>query len=149
MIRYSSAVTIGRPPGEVFPYVVEFEKQGQWIDVPMERLTEGPLRNGSRLVVTFGRPPLRASITLEVTALVPNERLAFATVSTGPVHWEGEYRLEPAGADATRMSQQGTLRFSGLWRLVEPMVGAEMRRNEIAELERLKAVLEVPDQAGP
>ena len=61
----------------------------------------------------------------------------------GPISWDGEYRLEPA-ADraATRLSQQGTLRFHGLWRLVEPIIGAEIRRNEIKELEKLKVLVE-------
>lgn len=142
MITYSSAVTIARPPAEVFPYVTERDKQAQWTDVPMEPLTEGPLRTGSRMVVTFGQPPLRTSVSLEVTAVEPNQLLAWTTFSKGPIHWEGEYRLEPVGEGQTRVSQQGTLRFSGLWRLAEPLVGAEMKRNEVAELERLKSVLE-------
>jgi len=71
--------------------------------------------------------------------------MAFTTVSRGGVQWEGEYRLTPTAAGmGTRLVQQGTLRFGGLWRLAEPIVGAEIRRNEIAELEKLKLVLETP-----
>ena len=48
----------------------------------------------------------------------------------------------PPDRAATRLSQQGTLRFHGLWRLVEPIIGAEIRRNEIKELEKLKVLVE-------
>ena len=47
MITYASEVLIARPPGDVWPYLVERERQGQWSDVPMEPLTEGPLGPGS------------------------------------------------------------------------------------------------------
>jgi hypothetical protein len=142
MISYRSQVTIARPPQDVFPYIVEPAKQALWADVPMQQITEGPWREGTRINVSFGRGPLRASIGLEVAALEPDQRLAFKTFTTGPIFWDGEYRLEPIGG-GTQLSQSGQLRFRGiLWRLLEPIVGAEIRRNEIAELERLKAVLE-------
>lgn len=142
MISYGSQVTIARPPQDVFPYIVEPAKQALWADVPMQQITEGPWRVGTRFTVSFGRGPLRASIGLEVAALEPDRRLAFTTFTTGPILWDGEYRLEPI-AGGTQLSQSGQLRFRGLlWRLLEPIVGAEIRRNEIAELERLKGVLE-------
>ena len=149
MITYGSEVVIARPPGEVWPYLVERDKQAQWSDVPMEPLTEGPLQPGSRMRLSFGQGPLRATLTLEIPALDSNERMAFTTVSQGGIHWEGEYRLAPADGMGTRLSQQGTLRFSGLWRLVEPIVGAEIRRGEVAELEKLKAILEQVPEPQP
>jgi uncharacterized protein YndB with AHSA1/START domain len=141
MITYGSNVTIARPPEQVWPYVTEPEKQAQWTDVGMKPVTQGPWRVGTRIDVTFGRPPLRASIGLELTAVEPGQRMAFMTYKPGPILWDGEYRLE-AVAGGTRLSQAGKLRFRGLWRLLEPIVGSEIRRNEIAELERLKKVLE-------
>lgn len=142
MITYSSAVTIGRPPEELWPYLVEREKQALWTDVPMQPLTEGPTAVGTRQRVSFGEGPLRASLDLEMTAVDAARRVAWTTVSTGGIHWEGEYLLEPQGSGGTRLSQHGTLRFRGLWRLAEPIVGAEIRRNEVAELEKLKRVVE-------
>lgn len=57
------------------------------------------------------------------------------------VAWEGRYRLAEA-PEGTRVSQQGTLSFGGMWRLAEPIVGAEVKRREIKELEKLKAIVE-------
>ena len=142
MIKYASDVMIARPPGDVWPYLVEREKQALYTDVPMLPLTEGPWRVGSRAVLSFGRGPLGARLTLEITSLDRDRRVAFTTVSHGGIRWEGEYRLDQVGETSTRLSQQGTIRFSGLWRLAEPIVGVEMRRNELAELEGLKKVLE-------
>ena len=42
----------------------------------------------------------------------------------------------------TAISQEGSFEFRGLWRLGEPLLGAEMRKGEEKELQRLKAVIE-------
>lgn len=80
-----------RPPGDVWPYLVERDKQAQWTDVPIEPSTEGPDQAGSRMRLRFGKGPLRASLTLEVTAADPPERMAFTTVSDGGLQWDGEW----------------------------------------------------------
>jgi len=140
VLTHQSSVSIGRSPDVVFPYFAEPEKQALWSDVPMRRLTEGPFGPGSQIEVTFGMGPIKARVGLEITALEQDARMAWRTVY-GPIRWEGEYRLEPSGA-ATLVSQRGTLPFTGLWRLVEPMAGAEIRSGEEKELEKLKAVVE-------
>ena len=67
---------------------------------------------------------------------------AFTSASNGSILWEGEYRVQPDGMGGTLLSQSGRLRFRGAWRLLEPIIGAEIRQGEIKELERLKAVAE-------
>ena len=141
MLRYQSAVSIDRPAATVFRYLSEPELQALWSDVPMRRLTEGPFATGSRMEVTFAGGPLKARIGLELTALESGRRMAFRSFS-GPIGWDGEYRLTATGAGSTRVEQEGRLAFHGLWRLLEPLVGAEISRGEVKELERLKAVVE-------
>lgn len=141
MITYSSRVTIDRPAEAVFPYLVEPAKQDLWSDVPMRRLSGGALRVGSRMELTLGSGPLKATLVLEVTELVQARRLTYGTVS-GPIDWDGEYRLAPTPSGGTEVAQEGRLRFKGLWRLVEPLAGAEISRGEVAELERLKTAVE-------
>lgn len=140
MLRYASQVTIDRPPAQVFPYFVDPTRQGQWSDVQMRRLTDGPFGPGTRMEVSFGMGPVTARIGLEITALEPERRMAWTSFS-GPIAWEGEYRLEPTG-QGTIVSQAGSLTFSGLWRLLEPIVGAEISAGEKKELERLKELVE-------
>jgi hypothetical protein len=85
--------------------------------------------------------PLKARIGLELSKVEPGRVLAFKSFS-GPIRWDGEYRLESTEGGATVVSQEGRLAFSGAWRLIEPLVGAEISRGEIKELEKLKSVVE-------
>lgn len=86
MLGYQSQVEIARPPEAVFPYLVEREKQALWSDVPMVPLTEGPLKTGSQMDLTFGKGPVKATLRLELTAVEPNRRMAWTTLS-GPIDW--------------------------------------------------------------
>jgi uncharacterized protein YndB with AHSA1/START domain len=141
VISYQSAVTIERPPETVFQFLIEPAKQALWSDVPMRQVTDGALGTGSRLEVTFAMGPLKAVVGLELAAVEPSRRMAFTTYS-GPIRWDGEYRLAPAAGGGTDVSQEGRLQFTGPWRLLEPLIGAEISRAEVKELERLKAVVE-------
>jgi uncharacterized protein YndB with AHSA1/START domain len=141
VISYRSSVSIDRPPEVVFEYLIEPAKQALWSDVPMRKLTEGPLGDGSRMEVTFGMGPIKAVVGLELGPVDPGRRMGFRSFS-GPIRWDGEYRLAPAAAGGTEVSQEARLTFTGLWRLIEPLAGAEISRGEVKELERLKAAVE-------
>ena len=141
MISYQSQVTIARPPEEVWPYLIQPDKQALWSDVPMRKISEGPWAQGTRFEVTFGKGPLSATIGLELTAAEPGRRMAWTSYS-GPVRWAGEYRLAPMQPGGTELSQEGSMTFTGLWRLLEPFVGAEISRGEVKKLEKLKSVVE-------
>ena len=139
MISYRFEVAIARTPSDVFPYLADLAKQALYSDVPMRLITPGTLTTGSRMEVTFGKGPLKAVLGLEMTALEQDKRIAFTTYS-GPIRWQGEYRLKPTDSGGTSLSHDGTLVFTGLWRLLEPLVVSEIKRDK--ELERLKAVVE-------
>jgi polyketide cyclase/dehydrase/lipid transport protein len=141
VISYESSVSIDRSPEAVFGYFIDPGKQSLWSGVPMRKLTEGPLRDGSKMEVSFGMGPLKAVIGLEMTTIEENKRMAWTSFS-GPIRWDGEYRLAATPAGGTEVSQVGRLTFTGLWRLLEPLVGAEISKGEVKELERLKAVVE-------
>ena len=141
MLHYESKVVVDRPPDVVFSYLAEPAKQALWSDVPMRRLSEGDFATGTRFEVTFGKGPLSATLGLELTALEPGRRMAWTTFS-GPIRWDGEYRVSPSGDAGSQLEQDGRLRFTGLWRLLEPLVAGEIRSGEVKELEKLKAVAE-------
>ena len=141
MLSYESAVTISRPPADVFPFLVEPAKQALWADVPMRRLDEGEPAAGSRMELTLAGGPIKAVIGVRYTRIEPPIELAWETYS-GPIGWQGSYRVEAVDGGSSRLSQAGELRFKGLWRLLEPIVGREIRSGEIKELEKLKAIIE-------
>jgi len=141
MLRYESSVDINKPPLGVFPYLTERDKQRLWSDVPMTPLTEGDMRTGSRFEVSFGMGPMKATVGIELTEVVIGSIMAWKSFS-GPIGWQGEYRLEALDGGGTRLSQKGNLEFHGTWRLLEPLAGREIKSAEIKELEKLKAVAE-------
>lgn len=141
MISYESSVVVERPPEAVFRFLVEPELQARWADLTMRPLTDGEPRSGSQMEITFALGPIKARIGLEYSALEPGRRLAFRTFR-GPLDWQGEYRLAPSASGGTELRQQGTMRFTGPWRLIEPLVGGEISRGEVKELETLKAAAE-------
>jgi uncharacterized protein YndB with AHSA1/START domain len=140
MLSYSWAVTINRPPAEVFPYLTDPAKQALYSDVTMRQITPGVLATGSRMEVTFGIGPLKAVIGLEMT-IEENSRMAFTTYS-GPIRWQGQYLLKPTDGGGTHLSHEGSMVFTGLWRLLEPLIGAELKSGGAKEMERMKAVIE-------
>ena len=141
MLRYSFPVTIDRPPAVVFPYIVDTAKQAAYSDMEMRLLTPGVLKTGSRMEVTFGMGPLKAVVGLEMTAVEPDTRMAYDTFS-GPIKWQGEYRLTPTEGGGTDLTHEGSMTFTGLWRLIEPLIGGELKSGGAKELARLKEVVE-------
>jgi hypothetical protein len=107
----------------------------------MRQLTKGDPAPGSQLEVTFAMGPLKARIGLELSSVEQGRVLAFRSFS-GPIRWDGEYRLASTDGGDTVVSQEGRLAFSGAWRLIEPLVAGEISRGEVKELERLKTVVE-------
>jgi len=65
-----------------------------------------------------------------------------------PLAGEVALDLEPLGPDRTRAVWSGSMGLTGLWRVVEPLMAAEMKNGEAAELRRLKERLE-RDTAAP
>ena len=57
--------------------------------------------------------------------------------------------LEPLGPERTRAIWSGSLGLRGLWRVIEPLMAAEVKAGEAAELRRLKENLETTPAATP
>ncbi len=143
MIMYQGHIVIGRPVAEVFDYTTTVENFTNWSDThSVKRLTNGALGVGSRLLLDMGRGPMRTQIEFETIAYEKDRRWDFKTISEGPIRWDGSYGFEPEGASSTRVRIEGQVTLRGWRRLLEPIVRAELRREEQAELERLKALIE-------
>jgi len=146
MKAYRFQVSINRPPDAVFPFLVETEKQALYSDVPMRLVTEGPLRTGSKMEVSMGSGFMKANLGLEMVDVNRDRKMAYKTYS-GPIDWQGEYLLEPTQDGGTVVTHEGSMRFHGLWRLAEPLVGAELSRNGAKEMDRMKVAVESSAQS--
>lgn len=83
----------------------------------------------------------RISTTCEITELEPNKTIAFKATSDGPMECQTTYTLEPNG-NATRLRIVGSFRTKDFWRLLEPILKGEVKKESQQELTTMKKVIE-------
>jgi uncharacterized protein YndB with AHSA1/START domain len=140
MPEAANSVVVRRSPEDVFAFLADGETGPKW----RAGVTDVRLRSGHGVGAIyeqgvkgpFGR---RVAADYEITEYEPGRRLAFRAIA-GPVRPEGSYDLEPA-VGGTKVTFRLACSPSGLKRLMSPMVAKTMR-DEVAQLDRLRAVLE-------
>lgn len=140
MIDYEGEVTINVPVEKVFRVLTDAAKYDMFTEMHDTRLVSGSTldRVGAQLETVV----MKKKMLFEVSAVEPNRRIAFKTVSKGGMQWNAEYRLESRGASSTRLQQSGQLRFGGIMGLLEPLMRGEVRKSEQKEIEKLRELLE-------
>ena len=142
MISYESTIRIRRPVTEVFAMIVDPDRMDEWTGMSGSRwLTPSPHGAGSRLATKMPIGPFRRAVEWEVVEHQPDRLFSLRSLPGGPFDWTGVYELEPAGAE-TVVKSRGEVRPNGLLRLLEPLMRAELPREEATELERLKELVE-------
>jgi uncharacterized protein YndB with AHSA1/START domain len=143
MIQIESSTQISRPRNEVFDFLTDVENLPKWQSgiVQSRPISEGGVRVGFQFeeMVRVAMWRLRAVCT--VTDIKDNERFAFVMKTSGPLDCEAHFDLQPV-AGGTRLSLKGTARLKGIWRLLQPMVAADLRKETKSELETAKRLLE-------
>jgi uncharacterized protein YndB with AHSA1/START domain len=147
MIHYSSDVTIDRPPHAVYEALLDPDLYSKWTDMVDVSFDGGdPPIVGTRGRFRMAKGPFKGMLAMELTELEPDRRVVFH-VTHPDLDWTAVSTLEPAGT-GTRLTYAGDLRLLGWRRLLEPLMGREVRQGEAAEAVRLKALLEAaPDSA--
>jgi len=148
MIRYSSEVTIARPPRAVYEALLDGDLYPKWTDMVDVSFDggDGP-RVGMRGRFRLAKGPIKGMLDMELTELDPARRVVFH-VTHPTLDWKAVSTLVPAG-DGTRLTYAGELRMHGWRRLVEPLFAREVRSGEAGEALRLKALLEAaPEPSG-
>jgi hypothetical protein len=107
--------------------------------IKIDKLTEGPLRMGSRFqeVRRVGRK--ESGFEAEITAFEPNKR--FETRSLTKPQVTVSYSLEPEDG-GTRVKHRFVMLTTGFMRLLEPMIAKSIREENESDFEHLKRVLE-------
>ncbi len=151
MIRYSSDVTIARPPHVVYEALLDPETYPKWTDM-VDVAFDGPgvPQVGTRGRFRLAKGPIKGALDMELTELDPDRRVVFR-VTHPTLDWTAVSTLTPSGA-GTRLTYAGELRLRGWRRLLEPLAAREVRDGEASEALRLKALLEAapgpPEQAA-
>jgi uncharacterized membrane protein len=145
MTAISESIEINRSPDDVFAYLDDVERHGEWQDqiVAVERQSEGPLHVGSRVRETRRVPGGDRSMTYEVTEHNPPRQSAFRVLD-GPVRAVGTISIEPAG-DGTRSKLTIAIDFKGhglAGKVLLPVAKGQARKQIPKDQAKLKELLE-------
>jgi len=139
------SIEIARSPEDVFAYLGELDRHGEWQQqiVSVEVETEGPTRLGSR-ATEVRRVPGGATVTAtyEITKYEPPRTVSFQVVN-GPVRPVGTVTIEPIGDGArSRFTLEIEFRGHGIGKLLAPLAERDARKRIPEDQSRLKERLE-------
>jgi uncharacterized protein YndB with AHSA1/START domain len=139
MRSFTQTIHIDRSPAQVWAYMMDFEKAPRWRNLvcDMRSVTDGPLRTGSEVEITFDLPGGRRSSRCEVWAFETARRFGLRT-TTDKVIATFEYVLTPDDSGTT-VTYTCDLRPRGvMWLLAPMMVRANCERyaQQLANLKR-------------
>lgn len=137
-------VEIARSPQEVFAYIDQLDRHGEWqdqiVDVKVE--TEGPTRVGTRATDTRKVPGGPRQFTYEITEHDPPRRASFKVLN-GPVRPAGTISVEPVGdGSRSRVTLQIDFTGHGMGKLLLPLVRRDASKQVPKDQARLKERLE-------
>ena len=141
-------VVIGLPVDVVAAYVADPTNAPEWYENirSVEWKTPPPLATGSRVAFVASFLGRRLAYTYEIVEWVPGARLVMRTAE-GPFAMETTYTWAAEG-DETRMTLRNRGEPTGFAKIGAPMMAAQMRRANRADLDRLKQLLEAGRIAG-
>lgn len=142
MVDRSDSIVIDRPVEEVFAYVADVTNDPAWHTDILEarKTTEGPVGMGTIWHTRF-KPAMGISeADMEVVSFEPNRVLAMKG-EVGPMHPTLTYRFEPA-AGGTKFTRRVQITVSGWMKLMQPMMGMMLPKQNQGFLANLKRVLE-------
>jgi hypothetical protein len=136
-------IVISRPRAEVAAFAGNPTNAPKWyVNIKaVEWKTAPPVSVGSKMAFVAHFLGRRLVYTYEVVELVPGERLVMRTAE-GPFPMETSYEWSAAGDGATRMTLRNRGEPAGFSKLLAPFMAAAMRRANVKDLARLKALLE-------
>ena len=143
MAGFEMSAWISRPPKDVFDFITTSDNAPKVVQSvkSMVKLTEGPVRVGTRYRETRLMNGKEQHAELEVVAYEPNQKYAMKNVTEG-IETVYSYAFHPEG-DGTRVHLACEVKSSGLKKLMLPMVTSILKKEDGDHLQRLKNALEV------
>jgi uncharacterized protein YndB with AHSA1/START domain len=142
-VDVTTEIEISRPREEVSAFAADPSHATAWYKniKAVEWETPPPVVVGSR--VRFRAQFLGRALdyTYEVRELEPGSRFVMATAH-GPFPMETTYTWEDAADGATRMTLRNRGEPTGFAAVTAPVMSRAMRKANVADLRRLKALLE-------
>jgi hypothetical protein len=141
-MNLSANVFIDRPAAEVFDYVMEVPNDAQWRTGVVEAAftSEGKIGVGTTGFDRIEANGREMMATWTVFEYEPG-LLARWTLDSGPIKGRGGYICEQS-ASGTSFTLEAHVKPSGAYRLLGPVFGMIGRRQNRADVQKLKAILE-------
>ncbi|HAX68781.1 MAG TPA: hypothetical protein DCY14_04175 [Anaerolineae bacterium] len=133
---------IARTPKEVFDFITASENAPKVTSsvVSMVKLTEGPVRVGTRYRETRLMNGKEHSTELEVAAYEPDQRYAMKNLTEG-IETIYHYSFKPE-KEGTRIELVCEVKATGLKKLMVPVVASILKKEDGDHLQRLKQAME-------
>jgi uncharacterized membrane protein len=146
-VDVSTEIEMHVPRERVAAYAMDPDNVTSWYGniKSVKWQTSKPQSVGSRFEFVAQFLGRRLAYTYEVTELEPGTRYVMATTQ-GPFPMETSYAWEDTPVGGTRMTLRNRGEPSGFSRAASPMMARAMRRANVKDLERLKAILELVDR---
>jgi uncharacterized protein YndB with AHSA1/START domain len=141
----TESIEINRRPEDVFAYLDDVERHGEWQDqiVDVQPESDQPMGVGKRVRETRRVPGGDRSMTYEVTEYDPPRRSSFRVLD-GPIRAVGTISVEPVG-DGSRSRLTFTVDFQGHGlggKLLLPVAKGQARKQIPKDQARMKELLE-------
>jgi uncharacterized protein YndB with AHSA1/START domain len=142
MITHS--IDIARRPEDVFAYLDQFERHGEWqtqiVSAKVE--TDGPVRVGTQVHEVRKIGGREQDTSFEIIDYDPPHRSSFKG-TVGPVRPVGTVTVDPLGdGEAARVTIEFDLVGQGIGKLMAPLARMQARKTIPESQEQLKARLE-------
>jgi uncharacterized protein YndB with AHSA1/START domain len=133
---------INRSPDSVFAFLTDFDQITRWRELDSLRVEPaGSAHVGKRLVSTVTAMGRSMAFTHEITALNPSERIYSDHFIDGAFPLQSSWRVEPKDG-GSRLLWTTEFEGRGIMKLMTPFVRNNIKRGQLKDLGKLKAILE-------
>jgi Polyketide cyclase / dehydrase and lipid transport len=145
MAAITESIEINRRPEDVFAYIDQLDRHGEWQDEIVSVRVEGggPTRVGTRAVERRKVPGREQTVTYEITEHDPPRSFAFRGID-GPVRPVGRGTIEPLdGGERSRLTIEFDFESHGIGgKVLKPVALMGARKAIPKNQQRLKEQLE-------
>lgn len=143
MLKHSASIVIDRPVDHVFAFLADLENTPKWQSgvTDSKVISSGPIRVGTQFTEIIKIVGRSVETLCEVIEFEPGKKVGFRSDSSPAIQFEGRYSFEPIQI-GTQVTFTGWTRLGGLWRLLEPLFGGEVKKELEGEMKRIKSLLE-------
>lgn len=141
MLKFSADLRVNRPVDKVFVWLTNADNQGKFdkTSLAMELLTPGPWQAGSQFREVRNLGGRKTEVFSEIIEFEANKKFVIRS-KTGP-EWLGTWLFDSEGT-VTRLRWTGQMTMKGFARLLEPIIGSQMRPQIDKQFSTLPQIIE-------